>query len=73
MMQLRPYQQQAITDLREAFAKKYKKVLFVLPTGGGKTFTFTWMAKSAQAKGLRVWVLAHRDSLIRQASDSALF
>ena len=68
MMQLRPYQNKAITDLREAFAKKYKKVLFVLPTGGGKTFTFTWMAKSAQAKGLRVWVLAHRDSLIRQAS-----
>ena len=55
-------------SLREAFAKKYKKVLFVLPTGGGKTFTFTWMAKSAQSKGLRVWVLAHRDSLIRQAS-----
>ena len=67
-MELRDYQKRAVIDLRNSFKANNKNVLFVLPTGGGKTFTFTWMAKSAQAKGLRVWVLAHRDSLIRQAS-----
>ena len=68
MMELRDYQKRAVIDLRNSFKANNKNVLFVLPTGGGKTFTFTWMAKQAADKGLNVWVLAHRDSLIRQAS-----
>lgn len=35
-IQLRDYQQVAVTEVREAFRGKLSPVLFVLPTGGGK-------------------------------------
>ena len=65
---LRPYQQQAVSDIRAAFSQRHRSVLFVLPTGGGKTTIFTYITESAAAKGNRVCVLVHRQELLRQAS-----
>ena len=65
-MNLRPYQVDAVENIRRAFAAGYKSVLFVLPTGGGKTVIFNHVAKSASAKQKRVSVLVHRIELIRQ-------
>ena len=67
-MQLRPYQSQLITDIRLQYQLGHRKVLAVLPTGGGKTVCFSYIAQSAAKKGNRVCILVHRAELLDQAS-----
>lgn len=67
-MQLRPYQSQLITDIRLQYQLGHKAVLAVLPTGGGKTVCFSYIAEQAAKKGNRVCVLVHRAELLDQAS-----
>ena len=66
---LRPYQLQAVEQLRQAY-QRHRSVLFVLPTGGGKTVVFSHIAEQAAAKGSRICILVHRQELLRQASAS---
>lgn len=68
VMRLRHYQHEAIEGVRQLF-KTLSSALLVLATGAGKTVVFSSIAKSAAAKGKRVLILAHRDTLIRQASE----
>jgi superfamily II DNA or RNA helicase len=68
--QLRPYQQAAVQDIRQAFTQRHRSVLFVLPTGGGKTTIFSHITEQTAARGNRVCVLVHRQELLRQASAS---
>jgi superfamily II DNA or RNA helicase len=68
--QLRPYQQQAVSEIRTAFTQRHRSVLFVLPTGGGKTTIFSHITEQTAARGNRVCVLVHRQELLRQASAS---
>lgn len=56
--------------IREAFARGLRRVLFVLPTGGGKTFCFVRMTKGARERGRRVLIIVHRQELLSQASGS---
>jgi superfamily II DNA or RNA helicase len=70
MINLRPYQHQAVQQIREAYRQRHRAVLFVLPTGGGKTVVFSHIAEQAAAKGSRICVLVHRQELLRQASAS---
>jgi len=65
MSVLRAYQSDAINNIRNAF-RSYKRVLFVCPTGGGKTMIFSEIAKASTKK---VLILAHRKELIEQASE----
>ncbi|MEY8688404.1 MAG: DEAD/DEAH box helicase [Leptothrix sp. (in: b-proteobacteria)] len=67
---LRDYQQVAVDEVRAAFAAKRWPVLFVLPTGGGKTYTFSYIASSAAKLGRHVVIIVHRKELLKQASDS---
>ncbi len=67
-MQLRPYQQQLVTDIRLQYQLGHRSVLAVLPTGGGKTVCFSYIAQAAAKKGNRVLVLVHRAELLDQAS-----
>jgi len=69
-MNLRPYQQQLITDIRLQYQLGHKSVLAVLPTGGGKTVCFSYIAEQAAIKGNRVCILVHRAELLDQASRS---
>ena len=69
-MNLRPYQQQLINDIRLQYQLGHKSVLAVLPTGGGKTVCFSYIAQQASIKGNRVCVLVHRVELLDQASRS---
>ena len=69
-MKLRTYQQKLIDDTRFQLQLGRKKVLIVLPTGGGKTVCFSHIAESASKKGNRVCVLVHRAELLDQASRS---
>jgi superfamily II DNA or RNA helicase len=67
-LNLRPYQQQAINDLRAAFRNGAQAPLLVAPTGAGKTIIFSAIAAAAAAKGRSGLVLVHRRELITQAS-----
>lgn len=67
---LRPYQQQAVEQVRLAFMAGHRSVLFVLPTGGGKTVVFSHIAQQAAERGNRIAVLVHRAELLEQASRS---
>lgn len=67
---LRDYQSKAFDEVRVAFREKLSPVLFVLPTGGGKTYTFTAIADSAARRGRRVCIIVHRKELLLQASAS---
>ncbi len=67
---LRPYQQEAVERLRSAFLAGHRSVLFVLPTGGGKTVVFSHIAQQSASRGNRIAVLVHRVELLEQASRS---
>jgi DNA repair protein RadD len=68
-MTLRPYQLDAVEGLRNSMRAKHKRILLVVPTGGGKTLIATDVIKSAVAKHRRVLFVAHRRELIEQASS----
>lgn len=65
-MNLRDYQQDAVAEIAAAYARGAKRVLYVLPTGGGKTEVFRHIAGKLSASR-RVIVAAHRRELIKQA------
>jgi len=65
---LRDYQHDFVDKVRIEYRNGHKAVLLVAATGAGKTVVFSYIAKSAAAKGSRVLILAHRDQLIKQAS-----
>lgn len=70
-IELYPFQKDAVSKAEEEFSNGNKHVLLVMPTGCGKTITFSefirrWMAKSESEK---VLILAHRNELLNQAQD----
>jgi len=67
---LRDYQEEAVTGIRVEYRQGRKAVLFVLPTGGGKTYTFSYIASSAADKGRPTCIIVHRKELLLQASAS---
>jgi superfamily II DNA or RNA helicase len=67
---LRDYQQSAVDEVRAEFRAGQHPVLFVLPAGGGKTYTFSYIASSAAARGTPVCIIVHRKELLLQASAS---
>jgi len=67
-MQLRPYQQQAIADLRMAYRSGAHAPLLVAPTGAGKTIILAAITQAAAGRGRRILILVHRRELIRQTS-----
>jgi len=71
MIELRPYQSTWIEGIRHEFKHGRKRlVLGQLPTGGGKTVCFSYMAAGALSRGSTVWILAHRIELVEQISQS---
>lgn len=69
MVVLRPYQQQSVDELRNAM-RSQRRVLFVLPTGGGKTVIFSHIAHQASLRGAKVMIVAHRKEIVRQISKA---
>lgn len=69
MIPLFPYQQKAVEDTERGWSD-FGRQLGVIPTGGGKTFAFSHLAKRRlEATGEKTLILAHRDELIDQAID----
>ena len=69
IMQLRDYQNLAISNVRKSYKAKHRSVLLTLPTGAGKTVIFSEITKLAKIKGANVLILVHRKELIDQAGD----
>ena len=67
MLTLRPYQTKSVSDVRDSFRKGNRAPLLVLPTGGGKTVVFTWIAAKSNVS---VLILVHRIELLRQTSSA---
>jgi DNA repair protein RadD len=68
MLELRPYQVQAIEELRQAYRSGARAPLLVSATGSGKTVVLAAITAGAVERGRRVLILVHRRELIRQAS-----
>ena len=68
-MQLRDYQNLAISNIRKSYEAGNKNVLLTLPTGAGKTVIFSEITRLAGLKGANVLILVHRKELIDQAGD----
>jgi len=66
---LRPYQIESIQSIFAAYERGITKQLLVLPTGTGKTVTFSALVEQFLGQGKRALVLAHRDRLIQQGAD----
>jgi len=65
---LRSYRVAAAENVRRAYGSGAESVVFVLPTGGGKTVIFVFIVDNAVALGRRVLVIAHRQEIIAQIS-----
>ena len=63
---LRTYQSDAIENLRNHVKAGKKRIVLVLPTGGGKTVIAAQVAANAVGYGKRVGFFAHRIELLRQ-------
>jgi DNA repair protein RadD len=70
VIRLRDYQSELVGNIRASYQGGRRSPLVVLPTGGGKTFTFAYMSKGAAELGNRVLILVHRRELMLQASRS---
>jgi len=68
MSSLRPYQQSGIESLRQSFARGNRRIVFKLPTGGGKTVIAENIISMATSKGKRVAFICNRIELAKQTS-----
>lgn len=71
MLQLRPYQNEAVSNIRTSFGTN-DRVLFALPTGAGKTVIFSYIISNALLKNKKVLILAHRQEICEQISKSLI-
>lgn len=66
---LRDYQIDGVESIRDGYRKGAKSILYVLPTGGGKTIVFSYITEKAYEKGKSILILTHRNTLLLQASE----
>lgn len=69
-MNLRPYQLQAMNDIRRQYATGHRSPVLVANCGWGKSCTAAEIARLSTEKGNRVLVIAHRVELIEQLQDT---
>lgn len=67
---LRPYQEKLVKDTYEQWDKGLQFVAMVSATGSGKSMTLTAIVAKERDRGQYVLVLAHRQELITQLSDT---
>jgi len=67
---LRDYQQDIVDAIDKHIRKPLSRIMCCLPTGGGKTIVFSFIAKEYQKLGKRVLVLTHRKELLMQSDGT---
>ena len=65
-IQDRKYQEEAESGIREAIRQGFRRILLVVPTGGGKTTIMSKIIAKATARDKKTLVVAHRKELIDQ-------
>jgi superfamily II DNA or RNA helicase len=65
VVQLRPYQNQKIKEIYDAW-QNHRSVMLQMPTGTGKTVLFNQIVKDELANNSKVLIIAHRKELIDQ-------
>ena len=65
---LRLYQGEGVRYIRIGF-RTYQAILYTLPTGGGKTHVFTFIATKAADRGNSTLIIVHRSYLWQQVSE----
>lgn len=70
MFQLRDYQQEMIDKVVDALRKGYRKIMIVLPTGGGKTAIASELVRRSYAKGKSSIFMCHRQELLDQTYET---
>ena len=70
-MNARPYQLECL-NAAETKWQEFQRLLFVLPTGAGKTIIFCWMAAAEIQRGGRVLVLVDQKKLMYQTVEKML-
>lgn len=68
-LKLRPYQIDALEQIRKFYRTGDKKVLLWLATGGGKTLIFSQVLKGVHEKGKKAIMVVRGKSLVEQASQ----
>jgi len=71
-MQLRTYQYQGISDLRERLRAKHTRIILCMPTGAGKTLSFGHIIKRTLARDLfaKALILTDRIELMTQTGGT---
>ena len=67
---LRDYQNKVVHGIRSNLSKGIKHIMAQLPTGGGKTIIFSYIAQNAVPKGKKVLILTDRTELLTQAGGT---
>jgi len=67
-VQLRDYQIDCVTQLREGYKAGFRRQLLQSPTGSGKTVLFSYVTKGSLERGQTTYILAHRSEILRQIS-----
>jgi DNA repair protein RadD len=73
-VQLRPYQSDCLTAIREHFRNSSESCIISASTGAGKTIIFATLIQGiySRVENFRVLILAHRKQLLEQARDKLL-
>lgn len=69
MIQLRPYQVDAVNRISRAHREGHQGALLVVPTGGGKTIIFCRIASALSQAGACVLIVVPAVELVRQTVD----
>lgn len=69
VVDLRPYQHEAVQAGRKFFAQGGKRVMVYAPTGAGKSELAVAFAQLANDRGRKVLFLVHRKDLVRQQAE----
>lgn len=64
------YQNGVVNNIRQNIVKGLKHQLIQLPTGGGKTVIFSYIAQNAAAKDKNVLIITDREELLTQAGGT---
>jgi len=70
-LELRKYQEQAVSEIRTALAR-YRRVVCIMPTGSGKSLVLGYTAALAAQKGTRTLILAHREEIMKQNAEKCI-
>jgi len=70
MINLRPYQEKYISEIRNRFKKDSRRVIMSAPTGSGKTYTFSTIIGKSLEKGKKCLILSHRIELMKQTGGA---